>query len=81
MSEEDEKQPDGVKHYESLDDFPQERRDDLKKFENSIPRGDLCLNTFNRYWYRRHELFSKYDEGIWMTESAWYGVTQEAVAT
>jgi len=32
------------------------------------------------YFRQRHKIFSKYDEGVWMTEDAWYGVTHEAVA-
>jgi hypothetical protein len=34
----------------------------------------------NSYFRQRHKIFSKYDEGVWMTEDAWYGVTHEAVA-
>lgn len=34
----------------------------------------------SKYWYQRHRIFSKYDEGIWMTDSAWFGVTPEPVA-
>lgn len=33
-----------------------------------------------RYYHQRHQIFSKYDEGIWMTEDAWFGVTPEPVA-
>ena len=33
-----------------------------------------------RYYHQRYSIFSKYDEGIWMTEDAWYGVTPEPVA-
>ncbi|KAK2742277.1 hypothetical protein FQN55_007946 [Onygenales sp. PD_40] len=32
------------------------------------------------YWSQRYKLFSKYDEGIWLTDGAWYGVTPEPVA-
>lgn len=35
----------------------------------------------NRYWHQRHRIFSKYDEGIWMTNDDWFGVTPEPVAT
>ena len=34
----------------------------------------------SKYWHQRHEIFSKYDEGIWMTDDAWFGVTPEPVA-
>lgn len=33
-----------------------------------------------KYWYQRHEIWSKYDEGIWMTDDAWFGVTPEPIA-
>lgn len=32
------------------------------------------------YWAQRHKLFSKYDEGVWLTDDAWFGVTPERVA-
>ncbi len=35
---------------------------------------------FDRYWHQRRRIFSKYDEGIWMTDDAWFGVTPEPVA-
>jgi trimethylguanosine synthase len=34
----------------------------------------------NRYWHQGYSIFSKYDEGIWMTDDAWFGVTHESVA-
>lgn len=33
-----------------------------------------------RYYQQRHKLFSKYDEGVWMTDDSWFGVTPEPVA-
>lgn len=33
-----------------------------------------------RYWHQGYSIFSKYDEGIWMTDDAWFGVTHESVA-
>ncbi|KAI9730089.1 MAG: hypothetical protein M1834_006081 [Cirrosporium novae-zelandiae] len=32
------------------------------------------------YWHQRYSLFSRYDEGIWLTDDAWFGVTPEPVA-
>ncbi|KAF2717855.1 S-adenosyl-L-methionine-dependent methyltransferase [Polychaeton citri CBS 116435] len=34
----------------------------------------------SKYWHQRYNIFSKYDEGIWMTDTAWFGVTPEPVA-
>ncbi|KAI4200203.1 MAG: hypothetical protein LQ346_002437, partial [Caloplaca aetnensis] len=33
-----------------------------------------------KYYHQRYDLFSKYDDGVLMTDSAWYGVTPEPVA-
>lgn len=33
-----------------------------------------------KYWHQRHNIFSKYDEGIWLTDDAWFGVTPEPIA-
>ncbi|QDS71304.1 hypothetical protein FKW77_001630 [Venturia effusa] len=45
-------------------------------YENGpeVPR-----NIF-KYWQQRHNIWSKYDEGILMTDDAWFGVTPEPVA-
>ena len=34
----------------------------------------------SKYWHQRYKIFSKYDEGIWMTDDAWFGVTPEPIA-
>lgn len=33
-----------------------------------------------KYWHQRQKIFSKYDEGIWLTDDAWFGVTPEPIA-
>jgi trimethylguanosine synthase len=33
-----------------------------------------------KYWHQRHNIFSKYDEGVWLTDDAWFGVTPEPIA-
>ena len=33
-----------------------------------------------RYWQQRYDIFSRYDDGVWMTDDAWFGVTPEPVA-
>jgi trimethylguanosine synthase len=55
--------------------------------EESPPEGvhhyddsDEVPFEVSKYWHHRHEIFSKYDEGIWMTDDAWFGVTPEPVA-
>ncbi|ODH44758.1 hypothetical protein ACO22_00748 [Paracoccidioides brasiliensis] len=32
------------------------------------------------YWVQRYTIFSKYDDGIWLTDNAWFGVTPEPIA-
>ncbi|GAM90287.1 hypothetical protein ANO11243_083300 [Dothideomycetidae sp. 11243] len=36
--------------------------------------------NIQKYWHQRHDLFSRYDEGVRLTDAAWFGVTPEAVA-
>ena len=38
-------------------------------------------DSLDRYYHQRFSIFSKYDEGVWMTEDAWFGVTPEPVAS
>ncbi|KAI9712272.1 MAG: hypothetical protein M1820_001485 [Bogoriella megaspora] len=33
-----------------------------------------------RHFYNRYKLFSKYDDGVWLTDDAWFGVTPEPLA-
>lgn len=35
----------------------------------------------SKYWHQRYNIFSKFDDGIWMTDDTWFGVTPEPVAT
>lgn len=40
----------------------------------------LSMLIFNRYFSQRYSIFSYYDEGVHMTDDAWFGVTPEPVA-
>jgi len=33
-----------------------------------------------KYFHQRYSIFSRYDDGIWMTDDSWFGVTPEPVA-
>ena len=33
-----------------------------------------------KYWHQGYSIFSKYDDGIWMTDNAWFEVTHESIA-
>lgn len=46
-----------------------------------LPLFDVLLtNPACSYWHQRYQLFSKYDDGVLLTDDAWFGVTPEAVA-
>ncbi|RMZ83294.1 hypothetical protein DV738_g1346, partial [Chaetothyriales sp. CBS 135597] len=54
---------------------------------NVLPEGIHHYQTIEevpeaiqKYWQQGYSIFSRYDEGIWMTDTAWYGVTHESVA-
>ncbi|KAL3418994.1 RNA methylase family [Phlyctema vagabunda] len=55
----------------------------------SYPLTDECRHyshlsevpwDIQKYWHQRHSIFSAYDDGIYMTDDAWFGVTPEPVA-
>ena len=66
--------PEGVFHYDRVDEVPPE----IKKYARIAEYGDEA--NHESYWRQRYTLFSKYDEGIWMTKDSWFGVTAEPVA-
>ncbi|KAI9823580.1 MAG: hypothetical protein M1832_002361 [Thelocarpon impressellum] len=37
-------------------------------------------DSTKKYFSQRYDIFEKYDEGVWMTDDAWFGVTPEPVA-
>jgi trimethylguanosine synthase len=66
---------------------PEEGAD--QNFENPYGLTDECHHynslaevpwDIQKYWQQRHSIFSLYDEGIYMTDDAWFGVTPEPVA-
>ncbi|KAI0447722.1 RNA cap guanine-N2 methyltransferase [Xylaria telfairii] len=59
------------------------------KSVNNLPLTDKCHHwthlsevpwDLQKYWQQRYTIFPLYDNGIYMTEDAWYGVTPEPVA-
>ncbi|XP_014474789.1 PREDICTED: uncharacterized protein LOC106744478 isoform X2 [Dinoponera quadriceps] len=48
-----------------ISDLPQEMRED---------------SSLRKYWFKRYELFHKYDEGIQLDIESWYSVTPERIA-
>lgn len=64
-------------HYNDISEVPW----DLQKYAST--NCLLCqrlLKHVARYFQQRYSIFSKYDEGILMTDDAWFGVTPEPVA-
>ena len=53
-----------------------------KPVPNDVPIKTLIPRLTNcyRYFSQRYSIFSWYDEGICMTDDAWFGVTPEPVA-
>ncbi|KAF3005046.1 hypothetical protein E8E13_009299 [Curvularia kusanoi] len=54
---------------------------------SEVPEGIhqwLSVDQFpphlQKYWFQRYKIWDKYDQGIWMTEDAWFGVTPEPIA-
>ncbi|WPG97631.1 RNA methylase family protein [Acrodontium crateriforme] len=52
-----------------------------------LPKGIRKYSTIeevpteiSKYWAQRYDIWSKFDEDIWMTDEAWYGVTPEPIA-
>lgn len=58
------------------------------EYDREIDEQDeLLMHNINtlpkkckKYWSKRYSLFSKYDEGIYMTSDLWYSVTPEEIA-
>ena len=67
--------PPGVHHYQSIDEVPW----DIQKYEHECSQRRVPLMN-DRYWNQGYSIFSKYDDGIWMTDDSWYEVTHESVA-
>src|SRR5258708_10641323 len=55
--------------------------------DSKSPNGNQKKKTnateetrLHKHWSRRHDYFSKYDEGILLDRTGWYSVTPEAIA-
>lgn len=74
-------------HYNDIGEVPWDiQKSNSENFSLSVMLGQVerLIRTIyymiNRYYHQRHNIFSRYDNGIWMTEDAWYGVTPEPIA-
>ncbi|XP_069702009.1 uncharacterized protein Tgs1 isoform X2 [Periplaneta americana] len=46
----------------------------------SLPEEVATNKLLQKYWIRRYQLFSKFDEGIKLDEESWFSVTPERIA-
>lgn len=46
----------------------------------SLPEEVASNKILKKYWIRRYQLFSKFDEGIKLDEESWFSVTPERIA-
>ncbi|XP_049861120.1 trimethylguanosine synthase-like isoform X1 [Schistocerca gregaria] len=51
-----------------------------KRLSSKIPEEIISNPKLMKYWVRRYQLFSKFDEGIRMDNDSWFSVTPERVA-
>ena len=77
MAAKQELMPEGVHHYDESSEMPEQ----IQKCDSSnlIPTQKI-LTKYHRYWHQRYDIWSRYDEGIWMTDDVWFGVTPEPIA-
>lgn len=59
----------------------------LQKQQQHTYHGELLTHTYytlpddtKKFWKRRYQLFSKFDEGIYMSSELWFSVTPEKTA-
>lgn len=64
-----------------------ERQEEDSENNEYTYNGELLMHTYytlppslQKFWSRRYELFSKYDEGIYLSAELWYSVTPEMIA-
>lgn len=79
MGDSDGEAPTEVHHYNHISEVPW----DIQKCDprSLLPPSPAKLTGSPSYWRQRHNIFSKYDQGVWLTDDAWFGVTPEPVAT
>ncbi|KFZ07427.1 hypothetical protein V501_06464 [Pseudogymnoascus sp. VKM F-4519 (FW-2642)] len=71
-------------------DFADPEMDDLQQsYVDEFGLTDECHHyeslaevpwDLQKYWQQRYSIFSLYDEGVYMTDDSWFGITPEPVA-
>ncbi|KUI61391.1 Trimethylguanosine synthase [Cytospora mali] len=82
------KQPQYETHLARLAQTPG-RPTDLMRPAGRLPLESECKHYYEtyempdilqKYWYQRYNLWERYDEDVYMTDDAWFGVTAEPIA-
>nr|CAD7395618.1 unnamed protein product [Timema cristinae] len=60
--------------------FKKKKKRQAKKVFTNLPEEVAKDKTLIKYWLRRYQLFSKFDEGIKLDSESWFSVTPERVA-
>nr|CAD7572443.1 unnamed protein product [Timema californicum] len=60
--------------------FKKKKKRQAKKVFTNLPEEVAKDKTLIKYWLRRYQLFSKFDEGIKLDNESWFSVTPERVA-
>lgn len=55
-------------------------KDELEEDELLMHTYHTLPNNCKKYWRKRFQLFSKFDEGVFLTSELWYSVTPEVTA-
>lgn len=78
MTEETEEvAPPEVHHYNEIGEVPW----DIQKYVScDCSTVDAHIDWCYSYWKQRHRIFTKYEDGVWLTDDAWFGVTPESIA-
>jgi trimethylguanosine synthase len=56
------------------------RRSNKRRRKHEVAEVHEVLSARERYWHRRHSLFSLFDLGVRLDEESWYSVTPEVLA-
>ncbi|WFD42987.1 putative diacylglycerol O-acyltransferase tgs1 [Malassezia psittaci] len=64
----------------SGDRLDQQESGDLRRSKSVIRQKHDLPPDMHKYWRARHDLFSRFSEGILLDTESWYSVTPEAVA-
>ncbi|KAI3406329.2 tgs1 [Candida oxycetoniae] len=74
-------------HHQTQENSVHHVHDHHQANEHQFYEGELLMHTYytlphsvQKFWNRRYELFSKYDDGVYLSEELWYSVTPELVA-